>query len=342
MNGKLAVLIPAFNGSHYLQRSVESCARAGLSADRYGIFVVDNCSTDGSPAHLPDRDAIGAPVLVTRNECNLGRVGNWNRAVEIATEAGFRYVTFLFIGDEWLPHGSITSLLDAMDESGSVFGMAPLRIVSENGRKSRDGARVSITGPISFTDSQVLLSKSIGIGRLPFAPLQANVYRLYRERPLQFETGAGHELNADVEGTAAFLNHHPGPVTLAAEPFLLWREHSGRFFVKQDPWFVFADTRRCLRRLSASTGIQVDWKSANAIAMLAALREPSPAIPLHRRAAFAARVFRYLRQDAGGLSFRHIAGYISRKVLARQSYLSIAAVPVPPAPVAVVQRQCRP
>jgi hypothetical protein len=90
----------------------------------------------------------------------------------------------------------------------------------------------------------------------------------------------------------------------------------------------------------------VDWKSANAIAMLTALREPSPLIPLRRRLAFAARVFRFLQKDAAGLSFRCMTGFILRKLVSRQSYLALpqlpSAAPVGSSPVAAVVRQCRP
>jgi hypothetical protein len=346
VSGKLAVLLPAFNGSHLLRTSVESCARSGLSPDRYGIFVVDNCSTDGSADLLPAFDGNGVKVQVIRNERNLGRVGNWNRALELATEEGYAYATFLFVGDQWIPGGSISSLLDAMETSGSVLGMAPLRIVNQGGAILREGARISIAGHVACTDSQSLLKHSIGTGRLPFAPIQANVYRLFAKDPLVFQSGDSHELNADVEATAAFLTNHPGHITLMADPYLLWMERPGRFFSIQDPWYVFADTRRSLRRLSASTGIQVDWKSANAIAMLTALREPSPLIPLRRRLAFAARVFRFLQKDPAGLSFRRMSAFIFRKLFSRQSYLALSelspAAPLESSPVAAVVRQCRP
>jgi hypothetical protein len=325
---------------------VESCARSGLSPDRYGIFVVDNCSTDGSADLLPAFDGNGVEVQVIRNERNLGRIGNWNRALEIAAEEGYRYATFLFVGDQWIPDGSMAPLLDAMEASGSVFGMAPLRIVNASGDMLREGARISISGRIACTDSQSLLKHSIGTGRLPFAPIQANVYRLFAKDPLVFDSGESHELNADIEATAAFLTKHPGHVTLMADPYLVWMDRPGRFFSAQDPWYVFADTRRALRAISASTGIQVDWKSANAIAMLTALREPSPLIPLRSRLAFAARVFRFLQRDDAGLSFRHMSGFLFRKLFSRQSYLALPELPPSAAldspPVPSVVRQCRP
>jgi len=344
MKGKLAVLIPAFNGAQLLRRSVDSCAASGLSASRYEIIVVDNYSTDGSAADFPDKDATGARLQVIRNERNLGRVGNWNRALELAALQGFDYATFLFVGDEWLPDGSLPGMLDAMDASHSVLGMAPLRIPNEGGGLVRNGARISITGRIAYTDSTRLLNDSIGTGRLPFAPVQANIYRLFEDRPLRFDTDERNELNADLEGTAAYLKNHPGPVTLMSEPYLIWRERGGRFFATQNPWVVFTETRKSLQHLSGSLGIPVDWRSANAIAMLAALREPSQAIPLLQRLAFASRVFQYLRRDEAGLSLLRMAGFVWRKLRSGQSYLVISAGPsstvAPPSAIRALPDQC--
>ncbi|HMA49848.1 MAG TPA: glycosyltransferase, partial [Magnetospirillaceae bacterium] len=99
MNGRIAILVPVFNGGALLAETLASPALAGLPADSYAILVSDNASTDGSTAWLGERDAQGAPVLLRSNETNLGRVGNWNRAVEWAEELGFSHALFLMAGD---------------------------------------------------------------------------------------------------------------------------------------------------------------------------------------------------------------------------------------------------
>lgn len=320
MNGKLAVLIPAFNGGELLRRTVVSCMTAGLDRTSYSILVVDNCSDDESLKHLPEG------VQVHRNESNLGRLGNWNRAVEIAEQAGFTYAAFLFVGDEWIEGGSIQPLLRSMERSGSVLGMASLRIVTEDGVPIRPGARLTIAGDSAEIDSAGLLSRSVSTGRLPFAPIQANVYRLHRERPLRFSTASENALNGDIEATVQFLQDHPGPVSIQSEPYLIWKERTGRFFTAQDPWFVFSESRRTLRRVSQATGIAVDWKNANAVAMLTAIREPSHVLPWSTRMRFRLRVMRFLSKEPAGLSLGRIIGIVARKVLFGRSYLDLSAM----------------
>jgi glycosyltransferase involved in cell wall biosynthesis len=344
MKNRLAILIPVFNGGTLLRQTVESCALASLSPNAYEVLIVDNCSTDGSVDALPARISNGVAIQVHRNEANLGRIGNWNKALQIASAKGFTYAAFLFVGDEWLADSSIAAVIDAMEESSSVLGMASLRIVNEAGADIRPGARVSIAGPASNVASSDLLRQAVQTGRLPFAPIQANVYRLFNERPLQFDTAIENSLNADIEGTAIFLEEHPGTVTIFSTPFLLWRERRGRFLMTQDPWFVFEETRRTLQRLAALIKVSIDWKSANAIAMLAALRETSQAIPWRKRLAFQARVFRFLLADSAGLSFGTMCRFVVKKLISRQSYLVLTPNPQLPPPSRMfptVADQCR-
>ena len=79
--GRIAVLIPTFNGGALLAETVASVARAGLPRDSYEIVVSDNASSDDSIGALPNADEHGASVTLHRNPSNLGRVANWNCAL---------------------------------------------------------------------------------------------------------------------------------------------------------------------------------------------------------------------------------------------------------------------
>jgi hypothetical protein len=320
---ELAVLIPSYNGGDRLRQSVESCAAAGLSPERYALIVVDNCSTDGSIEALPAFDANNVPVQIYRNPENLGRVGNWNRAVEIAEQKGFQFAAFLFVGDTWAPDSSIADLLDLMLRSGAVLGMAPLHIVEEGGQRQREGARISIPGHSALADTESLLQHIVRIGRLPFAPIQANVYRLFSNHPLRFDDRPNYALNTDIEATVSWLRRHRGTIALMAAPFLVWNGHSGRFLSAQDPWFVMLETRKSLQRISAATGVDVDWESANAISFLTSFREGQTVGRLRQRLVFLYRVARYLRNAPGGLATRKFLQFTLNKLFRKQSYLSL-------------------
>src|SRR4051812_13341704 len=97
---KLAVLVPVFNGGSNLISTVRSCAQAGLAQDAYELIVVDNHSTDDALSKLMSADVAGVPLHVFRNSVNIGRIANWNRAVDHALDLGFPHITFLFSGDQ--------------------------------------------------------------------------------------------------------------------------------------------------------------------------------------------------------------------------------------------------
>src|SRR6478609_1568130 len=158
MDGTVAIMIPTFNGGALLHRTVASCFTAGVRRSQFRVIVVDNASTDGSI------EGLGREVEVHANPQNVGRIGNWNRALEIAEEQDFAYAAFLFVGDEWLPQGSLGPLLDSMDASGSVLGMGALQIVRDDGSFLRKGGRVTIRGSAAQVDSGRLLAHAINKG----------------------------------------------------------------------------------------------------------------------------------------------------------------------------------
>lgn len=320
---ELAVIIPTYNGGSRLIESVQSCGDSGLPADRYGVLVVDNCSTDGSTQRLPTVLGNGAPVHVWVNENNLGRTGNWNRGLEIAARESYTFAAFLFVGDTWAREGSAGELLNLMKQSGAVLGMAPLSIAAEDGNSCREGARISISGERAFIESQHLLHTMVTLGRLPFAPLQANLYRLFDENPLRFDTDPAKALNTDIESTARYLLEHSGTVALISRPFLVWREHSSRFLATQDPWFVMQETRATLRRVGEATGVAINWKSANAISLLTSAHELSRKMSPAHRLAFLWKVFHYLAVAPGGISIRNLLGFTFNKLFRNRSYLTL-------------------
>ena len=94
-NGPLvSVCVPTYNGEPFLQAALDSA-----SAQTFGdleILVVDDGSSDGTPA-LVERHAADDPrVRLLRNERNLGLVGNWNRCLEAARGT---WIKFLFQDD---------------------------------------------------------------------------------------------------------------------------------------------------------------------------------------------------------------------------------------------------
>lgn len=270
-NEKLAVLAPVFNGGDYLHESIASCATAGLDGSQYEIIVVDNASADAAVDKLPRRDAAGAVIQLHRNANNIGRVENWNRSLDIASAQGFRFVTFLFAGDRWLPGSSLPLLFSMMRRYDALIGLSPFCITGEDGRIRRASQRFYIAdAPGVLVDSRVLLSTLLSSGLFPLGPLQANIYRLSPANPLRFDSQS--PTVADVRATLTFINQPRESVAVVSRPFLAWMERHTRFHASMGPAQIVRDYFETFHTACTETGIAVNYRRAKARLMINAAR----------------------------------------------------------------------
>lgn len=266
MNKKLAVLIPVHNGGKLLFETVVSCSNADLHPSQYEIIVVDNCSTDGALDSLPKQDKNGAPIKIYKNEKNLGRVGNWNRAIKIATEEGFTYATFLFIGDTWLPNGSLPQLLKVMDKNEIVVSCASFEIHDiKHNLKSKQRVFV-LEKKFALIDSKTFVKKCAEIGALAFGPPQANIYRLFKTEPLFFQSD--NPTLTDQEATAYYLLKHQTKVLLTNQPFSAWRSHPNRFHHTMDFVTLINNDLNLLKKIQRALSISVNEKKVNSYILM--------------------------------------------------------------------------
>ncbi|MFN8595222.1 MAG: glycosyltransferase [Anaerolineae bacterium] len=78
----VSICLPTFNRADLLQQVVK-CALA-QTWRAFELIVVDNASTDDTPERAARWMAQDARLRYQRNVQNLGMVGNWNRALELA------------------------------------------------------------------------------------------------------------------------------------------------------------------------------------------------------------------------------------------------------------------
>lgn len=97
-NDLVSVVIPTRNRCARLVRAIESVT--SQTWRNIEIIVVDDASTDDTPAYLARLAASDGRVKAIRNEQALGGGGARNRGVEVASGA---YIAFLDDDDIWLP-----------------------------------------------------------------------------------------------------------------------------------------------------------------------------------------------------------------------------------------------
>ncbi|MCL7376169.1 glycosyltransferase family 2 protein [Streptomyces sp. 35G-GA-8] len=112
---KLSVVVPFYNVQTYALETLRSL-RANSRED-FQFVLVDDCSTDGTPAILEQaaRDLPGAVLL--RHEKNGGLATARNTGLDAADG---EYVTFLD-GDDWVAPGYFERLLASIERLGCDF-----------------------------------------------------------------------------------------------------------------------------------------------------------------------------------------------------------------------------
>ncbi|MGW2177446.1 glycosyltransferase family 2 protein [Streptomyces sp. NPDC001732] len=112
---KLSVVVPLHNVAPYADTTLGSLARN--AAGDVEFLLVDDCSTDETPA-VVDRWAARLPqARVIRHGTNVGIAAARNSGIEAASG---EYLTFLD-GDDWYAPGHLDQLLCATEELGVDF-----------------------------------------------------------------------------------------------------------------------------------------------------------------------------------------------------------------------------
>ncbi|MGI9141987.1 MAG: glycosyltransferase family 2 protein [Fluviibacter sp.] len=79
----ISVVIPTYNRADLLDKAIASVL--AQHGNDYEVVISDNCSTDQTPA-VVEKYLADSRVRYSRNESNIGMVGNWKKAIrELAT-----------------------------------------------------------------------------------------------------------------------------------------------------------------------------------------------------------------------------------------------------------------
>jgi len=266
--GRIAILVPTYNGGLLLWETVMSAGQAGLPPDSYAILVSDNASTDGSAAGLPAHDRLGAPIVVRRNKSNLGRVENWNCALLMAEEMQFSYVFFLMVGDV-LTGRAILDLRDRMIGQDSMLGFASCMIADDGLRPLRPARRICWRGnPEAGLPPERFLAQSLAQGAMLFAPLGANLYRIDGRPQLRFDPSDA--THTDHLATAHFAREAARPIVYLDRPISLWRRRPGRFHSSMTAAQRLAGDLRVMECACGASGLSPDYPRIKASLLLRA------------------------------------------------------------------------
>lgn len=112
----MVVAAPLFNRSTYLQGAVESLLAQSYSD--FSLILVDDCSSDETPALAEAFAARDERVTFARNERRLGMIGTWRRAFDLALELvpSAEFFAWGSDHDRWHPEW-LRSLVEELDRA---------------------------------------------------------------------------------------------------------------------------------------------------------------------------------------------------------------------------------
>ncbi|MFE8108256.1 glycosyltransferase family 2 protein [Sphingomonas melonis] len=191
----LHILIPVFNNPEGLAASLRSIPDDAVIP----IIVVDNASTDQTATVLQEATAARRHLHVVRNPANLGRIGNWNRCLEVAESLSARHILFIMAGDRFLAdhHRDAIAALSDQDRADTAVTLFP--ILTERGDHVTLVRDLSLKG---IRDRATLLDALFRYG-VPFlGPLQACAISSADSRFGRFDEAAG-QYHADQDYVAS-------------------------------------------------------------------------------------------------------------------------------------------
>lgn len=128
---EVSVIIPTYNRAQLIGRAVRSVLAQTYPS--FEVIVVDDGSTDDTPARVQALAQADPRVRYVRHETNQGAQAARNTGIQVAKGD---YIAFLDSDDEWLPHKLEQQVLlyqQASDRTGVVY--AGYLEVPDNGQR---------------------------------------------------------------------------------------------------------------------------------------------------------------------------------------------------------------
>ncbi|MDP3034340.1 MAG: glycosyltransferase family 2 protein [Methanobacteriaceae archaeon] len=133
----LTVIIPNYNGKHFLKECFESLKNQDYS---FEVIIVDNASEDGSIEYIQENYP---KFILIQNKKNLGFAAAINQGINLSKS---KYV-FLLNNDVELESGCISNIVDCLEKDENIFAVTSKMVQYQNRDKIDDaGDEYTILG----------------------------------------------------------------------------------------------------------------------------------------------------------------------------------------------------
>ncbi|MBF4161843.1 glycosyltransferase family 2 protein [Nocardioides acrostichi] len=158
MSETVAIVVVTYNRAHLLEPMLESLTRLERRPD--AVIVVDNASTDDTPAVLERAQRAGAlPLQVIRTASNLGGAGGFHLGVRTAYEGGYDRIWLM--DDDVAPDPTcLTVLMDADEDC-----LMAVREDSQGRLCEKAATRFDLTHPWAIKPKTAMVETDYGFRR---------------------------------------------------------------------------------------------------------------------------------------------------------------------------------
>ena len=179
---KLTIAIPNYNGENNLREAIESCQYVKLPKDEIEILIIDNQSTDDSINIIKKLNKKFPNLRLWENASNVGRIGNWNIALE---KTKGDYLILLFTNDRIYEKNNIKEIIKNLDKNQAISLCISALVKKE---KNYEVIKKKYFQNIVLCDSKGFSNDSICRGLFPFGTIESIIYRVkdIKEREIRF------------------------------------------------------------------------------------------------------------------------------------------------------------
>lgn len=141
MPARVSVVIPTYNRSNLLRRSIESVL--GQSYRDLELIISDNASTDATAALAESYVKRDERIRYVRLEKNRGPVGNFENGLSLAGGEFFMWLP----DDDWVSSNFVEECVATHAASPASSLVAPRTVYCRGDTPSHDGGRTEAIGP---------------------------------------------------------------------------------------------------------------------------------------------------------------------------------------------------
>ena len=130
MNDLISIVLPVYNGAKYLRESIDSILAQTYT--NWELLILDDCSTDESPAIAKEYEQLDPRVHYHRNEQNLRLPRNLNKGFSLAKGD---YLTWTSDDNRYRPTALERMHTALKSDPAAQFVFASCRIIDGEGRE---------------------------------------------------------------------------------------------------------------------------------------------------------------------------------------------------------------